>query len=40
MIDIVPVKPRVGILVSPAVRLTALFDRAFSSYQIETIYPV
>jgi len=33
-------KKRVGVLASPAVRSTALFDRAFSSYQIETIYPV
>ena len=30
---------RVGILASPAVRLTGVFDRAFAAHGIETIYP-
>jgi len=32
-------KTRVGLLASPAVQSTGIFDRAFSRVQIETLYP-
>lgn len=34
-----PSTRRVGMLASPAVRLTAIFDRAFAASGIETLYP-
>lgn len=32
-------RPRVGIMASPAVRITGIFDDAFAARQIDTVYP-